>query len=181
MERELNMSFKNVQIRVFRESKKWKLGVSFSGAKEKLLQIRLLPDKSIENIDKVSKLVSEALFGAIGKKENLNTEPIKEGFFGPISKRVIGVWPGEIEEGDRAWIVVEVGGNEKGEMLCSIANAFDKSMDSFVVDSTPEGIQHLTDKVLAMIKDLLKRPIKDPRQYEMFPPPETPVQNQSPE
>jgi hypothetical protein len=157
-------------IRVFRQTKKWKLGVQMGDAAEKSIIIATNPDRTIKDVPKIAGIIQNAIVKTINKKvPKAKSLAASEK---PISKRVTAVWPGEIEEGDKEWLEVNVYRNTFGAN--SYSYSIKDEMSGEVVGSVI-GADHspveATDKIMKIIADLIKRPIKDPMQVEMFAPP----------
>jgi len=151
-----------VSIRFYRDSKKWKLGIKFAGEPEKSIVVSMNSDRTLQDADKLSLILEDVLSKASLYKPKLPKTPIASAYSGPISKR-IATWPGEIDEGNRDWIIVEISRGDK--MFGSIADVYSGSVVNLEINT------ETVTRIISMIVDLVKRPVKDPRQIEMFAPP----------
>jgi hypothetical protein len=152
----------SARIRVYRDSKKWKLGIQIGDGVEKSGVIQLNPDKTLKEPERLYTAINTAIVKGIAKPK------AKKAPLAPAqAKRVTAVWPGEIEEGNRDWISLVVSKDETGSVVCTIRDEFDGQTQELPLEADA------AQKMVEMVQSLIKRPIKDPRQVEMFEPPST--------
>jgi hypothetical protein len=176
----IEMAESLIKFRVFRQPKAkltnpmetgdWKLGIQSGGSPEKTSFLALNKDKTLKEPGKISVLIGGDALKAITKKPKKAS-----GFSGPISKRVFALWPGEIPEGLRTWLSVDFLKADDGSVSCIIKDEFSgESEETAITQEHP--LQKVIDKTIEMIVALVKRPVVDPKQSEMFAPiPSTPT------
>jgi len=166
-----------IKIRVFRQPKQkithyldtgdWKLGVQTGDAPEKTAPMRLDKDRALVNLGALSSLISSAITRALksaGKKITPTSALTKS-----ISKRVVALWPGEISEGAKTWLSVDFVKEDDGTISCTIRDEFsDESETTAITEENP--LKNSVDKITGLIASLVKRPVKNPNQSELFAP-----------
>lgn len=151
----------SVRIRIYREAKKWKLGIQFGARAEKSLVISVNPDKTLRDSERLYSAINDTIEEVVSTKK---VEPLAPTVLAPVSPRRTILWPGEIEEGDKDWIIAELVKDELGIITCSLRDDSNSTVKEF-------SFMGFDDKFVERIESLVKRPIKDPRQIEMFEPP----------
>ena len=160
-----------IKIRLMREPKEkltnaaitgdWKVVYNAADAKEASKTIELNKDRQMVNSYMVADFITKSIKRAMKIKPNIELTASR------ISSRLEqhALWIGEIPEGHDVWLDVDLF-RDGHTVICYIKDKLNETEEKTQVTNFPEIVSKIIDK----IGYIVKRPVKDPRQAEMFEP-----------
>lgn len=160
-----------IKIRLLRQPKQkltnaaitgdWKVVYDAADAKEVTQLIVLDKNRVMINANKVSAFIDKSIKRAMAIKPRSNSSSPK--ISGRIQRHAL--WAGEIPEGHNVWLDVDF--FKDGEAIsCHIKDKLNESEEKVQVTNLAEIVVKIVNKIAYIVKS----PIVDPKQSEMFAP-----------